>query len=110
MSADYFFFNTLLQNNIAEVDRSEAGIPELQQTPSQIAGSGSVTPEQMTAGLSHLQDPTLKDSILSSVNEITKVAAQIGYGGMFYSAVIIAICIVVMTLFLQPIRKKSLPK
>lgn len=56
----------------------------------------------------NIQDPTLKDVNLNSVNEVTVMAAQNGYGGLFYSTVVIVICIFAAALILKPIRKKSL--
>lgn len=101
-------FPQLLQDNIAAANISEAGMAELQQISGQIAGGGNITQQQMTEVVNQIQDPTLKEVIMSSVGEVSKIAAQDGYGGLFYSAVIIALCIIIITLILMPIRKKSL--
>lgn len=58
--------------------------------------------------LENIQDPTLKDVIQSSVDQITLVAAQDGYGGLFYSTVIISAIVVLLAIILKPIRKKAM--
>lgn len=102
-------FPLILQDNVEKANLSEAGLAELQQLSSQMAGGGaSMSQEQLNAAVAQIQDPTLKAVILDSVSQVSTIAAQGGYGGLFYSAVIIAIGIIIVTLILQPIRKKSL--
>lgn len=62
----------------------------------------------MMGAVQNIQDPTLKEVVLRSVNDVTQLAAQNGYSGLFTSAAIIALCILVIGLILNPIRKKSL--
>ena len=62
----------------------------------------------MEAVIQQIQDPGLKKVILDSVNEVTTLAAQGGYGGLFYSAVVIAVLILIVTFILAPIRKRNL--
>ena len=101
-------FQGILQQNIQQANLSEKATAELAQVGSQFAAGGQFSEEQMMTVVQNIQDPTLKEVILNSVNEVTVLAAQNGYGGLFYSAVVIAICIFAVGLILKPIRKKSL--
>lgn len=101
-------FPTILQDNIQNADLSEAGMAEMQQLGSQFAGGGDLSQEQLMGAVANVQDPGLKEVITSSVAEVSKLAAQNGYGGLFASAGVIALCIVVVAFILKPIRKKSL--
>ncbi|MNO00915.1 hypothetical protein D3C81_2209180 [compost metagenome] len=53
-----------------------------------------------------IQDPALKEVILNSVSEITKRAAEIGYGGLYWSAAILGVLIILASLLLIPLREK----
>lgn len=101
-------FSTILEKNLQNATLSEAGINEMQQLGGQFAAGGEMSQEQIMGAVANIQDPGLKDAVLSSVNEVTKIAAQNGYGGLFYSAALIALGILVVAFVLQPIRKKSL--
>lgn len=101
-------FQSILQTNIAEANLSQAANAELAQIGSQFASGGEFSQQQMMGIVQNIQDPTLKDVVLSSVNDVTQLAAQNGYSGLFTSAAIIALCILVIGLILNPIRKKSL--
>lgn len=101
-------FQGILQQNVQQANLSEQATAELAQVGSQFAAGGQFSEEQMMMVVQNIQDPTLKEVILNSVNEVTVMAAQNGYGGLFYSAVIIAICIFAVGMILKPIRKKSL--
>ena len=46
--------------------------------------------------------------VTDSVQQITTMAAQNGYGGLFMSAVVIAVLTLILTIVLAPIRKKAL--
>ena len=101
-------FPTILQNNIQNADLSQEGLAEMQQLGSQFAGGSEMSQEQMLGAVANIQDPGLKEVVTSSVAKVTKLAAENGYGGLFTSAAVIALCIVVVGFILQPIRKKSL--
>lgn len=100
-------FPEILQNNLQNANLSEAGMQEMQQLGAQFA-TGGATQEQMMASVDKIQDPGLKEVILSSVQDVTQIAAQNGYSGLFYTAVVMAIGIVILAIILQPIRKKAL--
>ena len=103
-------FGETLQNNLSNVTLSEAGTQELQQLGAQFASSGNMDQEELLAVVGQIQDPTLKEVTLSSVNEMVEMAAQNGYGGLFMSAGIISLGIILLAFVLQPIRKKALEK
>ncbi|MBP2241790.1 hypothetical protein J2Z40_002362 [Cytobacillus eiseniae] len=83
---------------------------EFQQVVSTIATSDSSSEMGHASLIEKIQDPTLKYIIQSSVDQITIMAATDGYDGLFYSTVIIAIIIVLLSIILKPIRMKSLQK
>lgn len=101
-------FQSILQNNVQEANLTEEATAELAQIGSQFAGGAEFSEQQMMGIVQNIQDPALKNAVLNSVNEVTTMAAQSGYSGLFYSAVVIAICIFVTGLILKPIRNKSL--
>ena len=100
-------FPTILQNKIEEANLPPEAMQELAQISSQFEGS-NVSQEQMLVAVEELQNPALKEAILNATGEVTTLAAQNGYGGLFLSAAIISLAIIIFGLILQPIRKKSL--
>ena len=100
-------FPEILQGNLAKANLSQEGAAELQQLTAQMS-SGASANTDMTQLLNQVQDPTLKEVLSTSVQQLTTLSAQNGYGGLFTSAVVIATCILIVTLFLAPLRKKSL--
>ncbi|MER2000219.1 MAG: MFS transporter, partial [Lysinibacillus sp.] len=101
-------FPSILENKLEEASLSPEAIQEMQQLSGQFTSVQAVTQNDMQQIVSQINDPTLKEAVLSSVNEVTMTAAQQGYGGLFMSAGIIAVGIIIFGLILQPIRKKSL--
>lgn len=101
-------FQDVLQNNIAQASLSPDALGELAQIGQQMAsGSGSFDSTQMNEIVGSIQDPALKEVILNSVSEITKMAAQNGYGGLYWSAAILGVLIIVASLILIPLREKG---
>lgn len=101
-------FQDVLQNNVAQASLSKDALGELAQIGQQMAsGSGSFDATQMNEIVGSIQDPALKEVILKSVSEITKMAAQNGYGGLYWSAAILGILIIVASLILIPLREKG---
>lgn len=103
-------FPKVLEENLANAPISEAGMAELHQISDQMAGTGggTFTEAQMTQMMEQVQDPVLKEVLASSAGEVTAMAAQNGYSGLFYSAVVIAGLIVLVNLVLMPIRRRKL--
>ncbi|WAA13870.1 MFS transporter [Fervidibacillus halotolerans] len=104
-------FPSILKEKMSEVNLS----PEAMQEFSQLAGkfssqSGDVSEDMMMEAFNQIKDPNLKEVIQSSVEQVTHMAAQDGFGGLFYSAVILAILAIIVTFILAPIRKKRLVK
>lgn len=101
-------FQTILQINVQQANLSAEATAELAQIGSQFSGGGEVSQQQMMEVVPTIQDPNLKQAVLNSINEVTVMAAQNGYSGLFYSAVIIALGILIVGIILKPIRIKSL--
>lgn len=105
-------FSDTLQKNIENADLSQEAMQEFQQIMSYIptTSNSSSTSSNMDYSkmLDYIQDPTLKDVIQSSVDQITFMAAQDGYGGLFYSTVVIAAIVILLTIILKPVRSKAL--
>lgn len=103
-------FSKILQKNMENADVSPEAMQEFQQIVSNASADGSSTEMDYSNIVEQIQDPTLKEVIQSSVDQITLMAAQDGYGGLFYSTVVIAVIVVLLAVILKPIRKKSLEK
>ena len=101
-------FPEKLQANISSAELSADAQMELGQLAQTFAGGGEFSQAELNAAIANIQDPTLKDVVTSSVADITTMAAQNGYGGLFMSAGIIAVLILITALILSPIRKKYL--
>lgn len=101
-------FPEKLQANISNAELSAEAQMELGQLAQKFAGGGEFSQAELSTAIANIQDPTLKDIVTSSVTDITTMAAQNGYGGLFMSAGIIAGLILITALILSPIRKKYL--
>lgn len=101
-------FMTTFENNLKGVDLSQAGTAELQQLGVQFASGGAMSQEQIMASVQAIQDPTLKQVVTTSVQQMTEMAAQQGYGGLFMSAAVISAIIFILAFILKPIREKYL--
>ncbi|NHN33765.1 MFS transporter [Paenibacillus sp. S3N08] len=100
-------FQDVLQGNIAQASLSKDALGELAQIGQQMASvSGSIDSNQINEIVGSIQDPALKEVILNSVSEITKRAAENGYGGLYWSAAILGVLIIVASLVLAPLREK----
>lgn len=100
-------FPEKLQENLQQANLSPEGQQELAALSGQFAGGGG-SQEELMQSVQMIQDPALKEVVQSTVAEMTTLAAQQGYGGLFLSATVIAVGIFIVALFLQPIRKKAL--
>lgn len=101
-------FGSILQKKMENADLSPEAMQEFQQLASTMSANGASADVDYEKIVEQIQDPTLKDVIQSSVDQITLMAAQDGYGGLFYSAMVIALIIVVLAIILKPIRNKGL--
>lgn len=102
-------FGKILQDNVENANLSPEAMAELQQLSSKMEMTGSAnTNADYSKITEQIQDPTLKDVVQSSIDQVTQIAAQDGYGGLFYSTVIIAVILILLAIILRPIRKKFL--
>lgn len=101
-------FGKILQKNMENADLSPEAMQEFQQLASSVSTTGTSSDHDYSHLLEQIQDPALKDVIQSSVDQITLMAAQDGYGGLFYATVVISALVVLFAIILKPIRKKAL--
>jgi MFS family permease len=101
-------FSKILQKKMENADLSPEAMQEFQQVVSTMSTSHPSSNTDYTKILEQIQDPTLKEIIQSSVDQITLIAAQNGYGGLFYSTVVIAAIVVLLAIILKPIRSRAL--
>lgn len=101
-------FSSILQKNMEAADLSPQAMQEFQQLAGKMASMDHSTNMDYSSILEQIQDPTLKEVIKSSVDQITLMAAQNGYGGLFYSTVVISALVVLLALILKPIRQRAL--
>jgi len=100
-------FQKVLQDNVAQANLSEAALGELEQIGQHMASDGGTFDENaMGQMIGSIQDPALKEVIANSVAEITRTAAENGYGGLYWSAAVISMLIIVAALILSPLRGK----
>lgn len=103
-------FRDILQENIEKADLSPEAFQELQMVAGQMAQTDGAADVDYTSIMERIQDPTLKEVIQTSVDQITQTAAQSGYDGLFYTTVVIAMLVIVMAIILKPVRNKNLQK
>lgn len=101
-------FSSILQNKMESANLSPQAMQEFQQLVGTMSSADHSANMNYASLLEKIQDPTLKDVIQSSVDQITFMAAQDGYGGLFYSTVVIAVLVVLLAIILKPIRQKAL--
>ncbi|WP_405100208.1 MFS transporter [Oceanobacillus sp. FSL H7-0719] len=99
-------FGNILRENAEKANLSPEAMKELQQTAA--AMSHHANPEEMDyhALLQNIEDPGLREVLEASVNQITTIAAQDGYGGLFYSTVILAVIVIVLGFVLKTVKRK----
>lgn len=98
-------FQSILQGNLENANLSGAAQAELGQLGQQMSGGAQLSETELTQIVDAIQDPTLKEVINSSVAEITKIAAQNGFDGMYTTAAILGVLIIVLALILKPLRR-----
>lgn len=104
-------FGRILQSNVEKADLSPAAMAELQQIAENMPTTGDVAADVDYSKITEqIQDPTLKDVVQTSIDQITTAAAQDGYSGLFYSTVVIAVITIILAIIIKPIQKKDLEK
>jgi predicted MFS family arabinose efflux permease len=100
-------FPDILQRNLDAVELSAEAQAELGAIGRQMAsGAASMSDTEMTEVVNSIQDPTLKAVIEDSVAEVTRIAAQNGFDGMYSTAAVIGLFVVAGALILIPLRRK----
>jgi MFS family permease len=99
-------FQAVLYANVEQASLGKGALDELVQYGQRMV-PGSVNMDQINQLLSAIQDPQLKAVVLKSVAEMTKRAAENGYGGLYWSASILGVLIIGATLILVPLREKA---
>lgn len=99
-------FPDVLQQHLEGVNLSEQAQAELTQIGQQFASNvNPVSQSEFTEAVQAVQDPTLKDVLLHSVAEVTKKAAEIGFNGLYWTAAILGLAIIVAAFVLNRLRK-----
>lgn len=95
-------FPSALKENVENANLSTESQAELGQIMGQISSD-----TDMTGLMNQIQDPTLKQVISDTVADMTSIAAQNGYSGLFMSGAVVAVLIIVATFILMPMRNKQ---
>lgn len=98
-------FTGILQTNIEKADLSPEAMTELGQLGKQMANTESMSQADITAVVNAIQDPSLKEVVQTSIAEVTKIASQNGFDGMYLTAGILGVLIIVLAFILKPLRK-----
>lgn len=101
-------FQDVLQAHLAQVPLSQGALDELAQIGQQMASGGAVDANRMNEIVGSIQDPGLKEAVLNSIAEITARAAENGYGGLYWSAAVLGVLIILVSVALAPLRAKLL--
>lgn len=101
-------FHDILQKEMEKVELTPEAMQQFQQMASAMQTAEDAGDIDYTQLLEQIEDPTLKDVIQTSVDQITTMAAQNGYGGLFTAATVIAAIVIILAIILRPIRKKAL--
>lgn len=98
-------FPSILQGNLEKANLSPEAMAEVGQLGQQMAGASSMSNAEITSVVNSIQDPTLKEVVQSSIAEVTKMASQNGFDGMYMTAGILGVLIIVLAFVLNPLRK-----
>ncbi len=97
-----------LQENLNQVELSSEAQMEMGQLAQRFSSGEHVSQQELTEAIAAIQDPTLKDVVSTTASDMSIMAAQNGYGGLFMSAAVIAVLILLTVFILAPIRKRRL--
>ena len=100
-------FQDILQDNISRANLSQEALAELTEIGRRMAAeSGSFDAGRMNEVIEAIRDPALKEAVLDSVADVTRMAAENGYGGLYAAAAVVSALVIVFTLVLIPLRRK----
>lgn len=103
-------FHDILQKEMESANLTPEAMQEFQQVASMMATTDASSDINYAEMVEKIEDPTLQDVIQSSVDQITVMAAQDGYSGLFYSTVVLSVIVIILAIVLKPIRNKAIEK
>jgi len=100
-------FPGILQENVERANLPPEALAELSEIGRRMA-SGAETVNAGHAGeiIASIQHPALREVVEASAAEITRMAAQNGYGGIYWAATAMGVLTIVVAVVLIPLRKK----
>jgi MFS family permease len=100
-------FPGILQENVERANLPPEALAELSEIGRRMA-SGAETVDAGHAGeiIASIQHPALREVVEASAAEITRMAAQNGYGGIYWAAAAMGVLTIVVAVVLIPLRKK----
>jgi hypothetical protein len=98
-------FRAILNENVEKANLSQEALDELAAIGRQMASGGG---ESANVGeiVGQIQDPALRDVVERSVAEVTRMAAENGYGGLYWAAAVLGVLVIAAALILAPMRRK----
>lgn len=97
-------FPDILQKNL---EKEHVDPNAIQQFHQMMPSGGSMDMDAMMSQIDKIPDPSIKEAIENSMNQIVHIASDNGYSGLFITAVVISALIFIFTLILAPLRKKK---
>lgn len=97
-------FPSILKENLEKENVDPNMMNEFHQM---MPNTGSMDMDTMMGQIENIPDPSIKEAIENSINQVVQMAADTGYSGLFMSAVVISALIFVVTFILAPLRKKK---
>ena len=98
-------FQKILQGNVEKANLAPEAMAELGEIGQQMASANSMSEAELSALIANIQDPSLQEVVQASVSEVTKIASQNGFDGMYTTAAILGLLIVILAFVLKPLRK-----
>lgn len=101
-------FRNILNENVEQANLSQEALDELAAIGRQMASGGgeAASPGQIQDIIGSVQDLALRDVIADSVAEVTRLAAKNGYGGLYWSAAVLGVLVMLAAFVLAPMRRK----
>ncbi|HEY8528238.1 MAG TPA: MFS transporter [Paenibacillaceae bacterium] len=99
-------FPGILQENVERAALPSEALAELSEIGRRMAsGAETVDAGQASEIIASIRDPALREVVETSAAEITRMAAQNGYGGIYWAAAAMGVLIVLVAFILVPLRK-----
>lgn len=98
-------FPGVLQENAARANLPAEAVGELAPFVGQL--DAIADPGQIGAILGAIQDPVLRGVIADSIADIARMAAESGYGGLYGTAAVLGLLVVIVSFLLIPLRRKT---